>query len=154
MIHYRMIAARRRMGRWMSRALGLVLLFAVAVPLLNAQKPGQGNTTTTTLPPPTPPSPSFIDQKAPDYGPAPAHALTIEDKQYLSYIASRLKSMASDSDKLQLLAKELNAKIEKSGTGSLSREDLRRVAEIEKLAHSVKWKMQLAAEAASGPSGP
>jgi hypothetical protein len=147
MIQYRMIAAKFQMSRWISRAFGLALLFALALPLLNSQKPGQGNTTT----PLPPPSPSFIDQKAPDYGPPPTHVLTIEDKQYLSYFASRLKSMASDSDKLQLLAKELNAKIEKSGTGSLSREDLRTVAEIEKLAHNVKWKMQLAAEASSGP---
>jgi hypothetical protein len=91
---------------------------------------------------PTPPV--FTDSKAPDYGPAPSRTPTFEDMQYRRYIASRLKSMASDSDKLLKLTQGINAKIDKSGPGSLSREDLRTIAEIEKLAHSVKWKMQLA----------
>ena len=72
--------------------------------------------------------------------------MTFEEVQYRRYIAARLKSMASDTEKLLKLTREINAKIDKSGTGSLSREDLRTLAEIEKLAHNVKWKMQLAAE--------
>jgi ribonuclease D len=59
--------------------------------------------------------------------------------------------MASDTAKLLRLARELNAKIDKSGPSSLSREDLRRLAEIEKLAHNVKWKMQLATSGNPAP---
>jgi hypothetical protein len=58
----------------------------------------------------------------------------------------RLRSMESDSDKLYKLEWDLTAKIKKSGPGSLTRDDLRTMAEIEKLAHNIKWKMQLATD--------
>ena len=53
------------------------------------------------------------------------------------------KAMVSDADRLLLLVKELNAEISNSTPAALSAEQLRKVAEIEKLAHSVKDKMRI-----------
>lgn len=55
--------------------------------------------------------------------------------------AERQKAMVSDTDKLVKLATELNDDIAKSNSGQLSAAQLRKVAEIEKLAHSVRDKM-------------
>lgn len=60
----------------------------------------------------------------------------------------RHKSLVSDSDKLFKLATELNNEIARSNTGSLTPEQLRKVAEIEKLAHNVRDKMT---QTLSGP---
>jgi hypothetical protein len=53
----------------------------------------------------------------------------------------RHKSLVSDSDKLFKLATELNDEIAHSNSGSLTPDQLRKVAEIEKLAHNVRDKM-------------
>ncbi len=53
------------------------------------------------------------------------------------------KAMVSDTDRLLSLVKELNAEISNSTEGSLTAEQLRKVAEIEKLAHGVKDKMRI-----------
>jgi hypothetical protein len=49
--------------------------------------------------------------------------------------------MVADTDKLLKLAKELNEEIAHSNAGELSAAQLRKVAEIEKLAHGVRDKM-------------
>jgi len=58
------------------------------------------------------------------------------------------KAMVSDTEKLLKMVTELNAEISGSKPDSLSPDQLRRVAEIEKLAHSVKDKMRIAAQGA------
>ncbi|HUB52658.1 MAG TPA: hypothetical protein VL986_10940 [Terracidiphilus sp.] len=55
----------------------------------------------------------------------------------------RHKAMVSDSEKLLKLATELNNEIAHSNTGSLTPEQLRKIAEIEKLAHNVRDKMTM-----------
>ena len=55
------------------------------------------------------------------------------------------KAMVSDTDKLLKLVTEFNAEIGSTNPESLTPEQLRKVAEIEKLAHSVKEKMRLSA---------
>jgi cell division protein FtsN len=55
--------------------------------------------------------------------------------------AERQRLMVSDTNKLLKLASELNAEIRNSNSDSLTPEQLRKVGEIEKLAHSVKEKM-------------
>src|SRR6266702_6955167 len=144
MISYR-ITALKLLPRWSKyQAFGLVLFFALGGSL------GLCQSTPKPAPNPTPPTsfprtpPVFIDSKAPDYGPQQEKTLTFEDIQYRRFVAERLRSMASDSDKLLKMERALSAKIDKSGPGSLTREDLRTMAEIEKLAHNIKWKMQLA----------
>jgi hypothetical protein len=51
--------------------------------------------------------------------------------------------MVSDADKLLKLANDLNREPAALHNGSSTSEDLRTVSEIAKLAHNVKWKMQL-----------
>lgn len=55
--------------------------------------------------------------------------------------AERQKAIISDTEKLLKLAKELNDEVTESDSASLSDAQLRKVAEIGKLAHSVKEKM-------------
>jgi len=55
--------------------------------------------------------------------------------------AERQKALISDTEKLLKLAKELNDEVAGSDSTSLSDAQLRKVAEIGKLAHSVKEKM-------------
>ena len=53
----------------------------------------------------------------------------------------RHKSMVSDTDKLVKLARQLDAEVASNPTDALTPEQLRKVAEIEKLARNVKTKM-------------
>ena len=55
--------------------------------------------------------------------------------------AQRQKELVTDTYKLLKLAQDLNAEISKAKSDSLTPDQLRRIADIEKLAHSVKEKM-------------
>jgi hypothetical protein len=55
--------------------------------------------------------------------------------------AERQKSLVADTNKLVRLVKELNDDIARTKPQQLSDEQLRKLAEIEKLAHNVKEKM-------------
>lgn len=57
--------------------------------------------------------------------------------------ADRHKSMASDAERLLKLARQLDAEVASNPTGRPTAEEMRKVAEIEKLARSVKSKMAL-----------
>ena len=67
----------------------------------------------------------------------------IAARQIQSLNAERQKSMVSDTDKLVRLAKELNAEVEKGNPEQLTQVELRKLADIEKLARSVKQKMSV-----------
>jgi len=56
----------------------------------------------------------------------------------------REKSVVANTKKLLKLAAELNAEVENSGHDSLSAQQLRKLAEIEKLARDIKELMRLA----------
>jgi hypothetical protein len=66
----------------------------------------------------------------------------------------RRKSLVSDSDRLLKLATELNNEIAHSNSGSLTPDQLRKVADIEKLAHGVRDKMVMTVNPPSAPSFP
>ena len=55
--------------------------------------------------------------------------------------AQRQKALVADTQRLVKLASELNAEINSSHQAQLTPDQLRTIAEIEKLAHSVKQKM-------------
>lgn len=57
---------------------------------------------------------------------------------FLMLNAARQKSLVSDTDKLLKLARELDREISAGKSGSLTQEQLKKVAKIEKLAHKVK----------------
>ena len=68
--------------------------------------------------------------------------------------AERQKALISDTEKLLKLAKELNDEVTGSDSTSLSDAQLRKVAEIGKLAHSVKEKMSYSVGGFPGPNTP
>jgi hypothetical protein len=63
------------------------------------------------------------------------------EHQLAALNAERQKKMVSDTNKLLKLANELDAEVRLSGSGALTAAQLHKVAEIEKLARSVKDKM-------------
>lgn len=70
----------------------------------------------------------------------------IAARQRAALNAQRQKEMISDTNKLLKLAKELNYEVAASGSDALTPDDLHRLAEIEKLARSVKEKMAIAGQ--------
>lgn len=69
------------------------------------------------------------------------------EKRLRSINIERQKSLVADTDRLLKLATELNSEIAKSNPGELSPVQLRKVAEIEKLAHNVRDKMVMSLRA-------
>lgn len=63
------------------------------------------------------------------------------EKRLRAMNADRQKSMISDADKLLKLARQLDAEVASNPTEELTPEEMRKVAEIEKLARNVKSKM-------------
>jgi hypothetical protein len=64
-----------------------------------------------------------------------------EEKQLRALNAERQKLLVADTNKLLKLAAELDAEVSRDHPGALTVDQLRKLAEIEKLAHSVKDKM-------------
>jgi hypothetical protein len=63
------------------------------------------------------------------------------ERQLRALNADRQKALVSDTVKLLKLANELNAEVSGRNPDSLSPDQLRKLEQIEKLAHSVKEKM-------------
>ena len=126
---------RSRPGRHSGRALWLALLLAMPCggsfsqqsPMVGAQFPN--------APHGMPQDPSDTSPLYDQYPPGEA------EKRLRTINAERQKSMVSDTDKLLKLATELNNEIAQSKPGALTPAQLRKVAEIEKLAHNVRDKM-------------
>jgi hypothetical protein len=74
----------------------------------------------------------------------------MEAKRLNALNAERQKTMIADTEKLVKLAEELNEEVNGSNDGQLSADQLRKVAEIEKLAHSIREKMSTSVR--PGPS--
>ncbi len=68
---------------------------------------------------------------------------TLAKRQVEMLNVQRQKMMVSDTAKLLKLATELKAEIDAGDSVSLTPEQLRKISEIEKLAHSVKQKMSI-----------
>jgi hypothetical protein len=62
--------------------------------------------------------------------------------------AAQHQSMVADTDRLLKLVADLNSQINNSKTNELTAEQLKMVAEIEKLAHSVRDKMRMSVRSA------
>jgi len=70
------------------------------------------------------------------------------EKMLRALNADRQKSLVADTDRLLRLVNELNAEISRANPESLTPAQLRKVAEIEKLAHNVKDKMSTSVQCA------
>jgi hypothetical protein len=66
---------------------------------------------------------------------------TLAAKRVRALNADRHRSLVSDTQKLVLLARELEAEIASNPTGEMTTDELHKLAAIEKLAHNVKAKM-------------
>jgi hypothetical protein len=125
--------------------LGVVLLLT---PPCSAQSPGpvaNNPTLGKRLPPPREVDPTEIESMG-----APAY----NEKRLQMMNAAQHQSMVADTERLVKLVADLNAQINSSNQNSLTPEQLRMVAEIEKLAHNVKDKMRMAVRSASNFEGP
>lgn len=76
-------------------------------------------------------------------GTSPPTDPTWNEKRMRALNEDRHKSVVSDAEKLLKLARQLDAEVASNPTDELTPEEMRKVAEIEKLAKSVKSKMAL-----------
>jgi hypothetical protein len=75
-----------------------------------------------------------------------------KERQLRMLNAERQRAMVSDADKLLKLARELDDEISRTNPESLTQDQLRKIAKIEKLARSVKDKMSTSMQ--GGPVSP
>ena len=79
----------------------------------------------------------------PDLNPlSPEDADPLMDQRRLRALNNeRQKQIVSDTDKLLKLARELNEEVAKANTGTLTLDELHKIADIEKLARNVRQRM-------------
>ena len=121
-----------RLRRWtpsliwaLGLAIGLIIVPGLAV------RSQSGPHDIINRPPPMPTDPSSSD----NYDP------TMMERRLNALNRERQKEMISDTNKLLRLAMELNDEIAANNTGTLTWDQLHKMAEIEKLARNVKEKM-------------
>ncbi len=126
----------RRAGQPLRTGLRLALLLALACGPAGRSQSVPGAAQSTTRPPFYGPQ----DMSSPvDYDPIMA------EKRLRALNIERQKQMVADANKLLKLAKELNDEVAASNSGTLTPEQLHKIAEIEKLARNVKERMTAAA---------
>jgi len=80
---------------------------------------------------------------------------SVEDEKRLRALnTERQKELVSETNKLLKLAAELNAEVNSAHPDALTADQLRKLAEMEKLAHSVKDKMSTSVRGVSPYSQP
>lgn len=132
-----------RLRRTRMRALRPALWLALLLPVcggFSQQSPGVGQ------------FPASNHHTYPPAGPDPLSSADGDnsvqaERRLRSINIERQKSLVADTNRLLQLANELNAEIAKSNPGELSPVQLRKVAEIEKLAHNVRDKMVMSMRA-------
>jgi hypothetical protein len=127
----------------------LILLGLGAVMLLSSPCVGQSPGPTAnnpTLGKRGVPQPHDIDQSQIDaVGGNPVYY----EKRLQMLNAAQHQSMVADTERLVKLVADLNAQINSSNANSLTPDQLRMVAEIEKLAHNVRDKMRMTVRSAA-----
>ncbi len=121
-----------RLRRWTSSliwGLGLAMGFVIVPGLAVSSQSGPHDIIN--RPPPMPTDPSSSD----NYDP------TMMERRLNALNRERQKEMISDTNKLLKLTMELNDEIAANNTGTLTWDQLHKMAEIEKLARNVKEKM-------------
>jgi hypothetical protein len=124
----------RKPVRWLSQALLWVLALALSFALRGDAQTAPGQQHPTMLQQP-------IGQPVGGMDNLPGGNPIQNEKLLRALNADRQKSMVSDTNKLLRLVNELNAEIARTNPYALTEAQLRKVAEIEKLAHNVKDKM-------------
>jgi hypothetical protein len=141
---------------WLERAyagrcgiLALGLLLVACVPRLHAQRSVDPNPTGS--PYPYGSGPIIGSGSSPRLNPLDAK---MQQTRLNALNAARQQSLVSDTDKLVKLAAQLNAQINSAHQAQLTPDQLRTVAEIEKLAKSIREKMSDAESGAPSFSAP
>jgi hypothetical protein len=133
---------KKQFGKWMaSLSLGFGMAAAFVIffgPAMRSQGPPR-DIINRPAPMPTDPVPNS------DYDPIQAQ------RQRTALNIERQKELVSDTNKLLKLAKELDYEVDAGGTGTLTPDQLRMAATIEKLARSVKEKMSGGTTGQPGP---
>ena len=91
-------------------------------------------------------APQDLDQPFP---PVDRDDPAMEQRRLSQLNVARQKSIVNDTNKLLKLVAELNAEVKGSNRNSLTKGQLHKVAEIEKLAHKVKENMSIGVAGAS-----
>ena len=131
---------------WDSRAVRQVLCIAL---LLVAQAGGQSHGTPSL---PTLPSGAPVGSRE-DYD-IPSRDAVEEARLMQALNIARQKALVSDANKLLKLTTELNEEIAHSNSGTLTSAQIRKLAQIEKLAHSVSEKMSATVLPTTGIQSP
>lgn len=122
-----------RLGRWtpsLCWGLGFAMVFVVASGLAVRSQSGPPRDIIN-RPPPMPTDP----EASGEYDP------TMMERRIRALNNERQKEMVSDTNKLLKLAQELNDEIAAKNAGTLTFDQLHKIAQIEKLARGVKEKM-------------
>ena len=136
-----------RLGRWklsLCWGLGFAMVFVIAS--------GHGGAL------PVSSSPGYHQSPSSDaHGPSIIGRLMIPsmmERRIRALNNERQKEMVTDTNKLLKLAQDLNDEIAAKNAGTLTFDQLRKIAEIEKLAHSVKEKMAMRSRRADADRAP
>ena len=134
----RFVSSNRLPSRWVSHAARQALCFALLLALPGGAQNGPGSPSHGQFAQPK-------GQRTVDSASGIVEPDSLEEETRLRALnVERQKSMVSDTNKLLTLAAELNAEVSSANPDSLTPAQLRKVAAIEKLAHSVKEKMSAA----------
>jgi hypothetical protein len=138
-----LIQSARRYGCAATLGFGVILLFAMPC---NGQSPSPGPIANNPTLGKHIPSSHDSDQTQMDsMGGTPA----FYEKRLQMLNAAQHQSMVADTERLVKLVADLNAQINSSNASSLTPEQMRMVAEIEKLAHNVRDKMRMTVRSAA-----
>jgi hypothetical protein len=132
---------------WNSRAACQALCIAL---LLAAQGGAQSRSSSPSLP--TLPSGAPVGTRE-DYD-IPSRDPLEEARRLRALNEARQKGIVSDTNKLLKLTTELNAEIARENRGALTQAQLRKLAQIEKLAHSISEKMSATVWVTTGLQSP
>lgn len=139
-------AKTTRAGSWLSHIAMLWLAVLLTVPCWGQFTSGTGGVGQTGRGPArTTPVPDVDQPMTGDLGGDHVY----QERRLNQLNAAQHKSMVADTDKLLKLVTELNAEISSTNPTTLTPQQLRKIAEIEKLAHSVKDKMRTSVRGAT-----
>jgi hypothetical protein len=86
--------------------------------------------------------PWTVGQHMPELGHSNPAVPDRTEQQEKSRVNEQQKRLIADTDKLLSLAIDLKAEVDKSGTATMSVDEIKKADEIERLAHSVKQRLK------------
>jgi hypothetical protein len=134
--------SRFTLSWWMACVLSWLLLLVATAPGIAQNHP---------VSPSLPTLPSGAPANARQDYDIPSRDFSEEARRLRAINLARQHEMASDANKLVKLTNELNAELVRSKSETMTRAQLRKLGEIEKLAHDIKQKMSELQMVTAGP---